>query len=125
MTTEGGRLARLGFVDVEAARRRLEAVAGSDVPVDDLATAVGGAADPDLAADGLARLAQALPRGELSRFRAALTSPDGTCERLVAVLGASAASSVAAARSASSPATSSTDTAPDRSRAAIDSSRRR
>src|SRR5262245_19089543 len=91
MTTEGGRLARLGFVDVDAARRRLEAVAGAVVPVDDLATAVGGAADPDLAADGLARLAQALPDGELPAFRAALTSPDGTCERLVGVLGASAA----------------------------------
>jgi [glutamine synthetase] adenylyltransferase / [glutamine synthetase]-adenylyl-L-tyrosine phosphorylase len=91
MTTEGGRLARLGFVDVDAARRRLEAVAGAEVPVDDLALAVGGAADPDLAADGLARLAQALPEGELAAFRAALTTPDGTCERLVAVLGASAA----------------------------------
>ena len=67
-------------------------MAGAVVPLDDLAAAVGAAADPDLAAGrpGPARAGAAAP-ADLPAFRAALVAPDGTRERLVAVLGASAA----------------------------------
>ncbi|MFI5043063.1 MAG: hypothetical protein ACHQNA_14665, partial [Acidimicrobiales bacterium] len=61
ITTHGARLARLGFADVAAAQSRVGALAGPDLPADDLAEALGLAADPDLALDGLTRLVDALP----------------------------------------------------------------
>jgi hypothetical protein len=72
MTTEGARLARLGFADVAAAQSGLELLAGSDLPADLLADAIGTAADPDLALDGLVRVVQALPADEVPALRTAL-----------------------------------------------------
>ncbi len=98
MTTEVGRLARLGFADVALAQTRLDAVAGPDLPSDELAQAVGAAADPDLALDGLTRLLEAAGPDDRAALRSALAAPaegaddvGGTRERLLAVLGASAA----------------------------------
>ncbi len=91
ITTEEARLARLGFADVAGAYARVTALAGPDLPLEDLAEALGAAADPDLALDGLARLVDALTDGGRRELRAALGAPDGTRERLLVVLGASAA----------------------------------
>jgi glutamate-ammonia-ligase adenylyltransferase len=91
ITTEGARLARLGFADVARAEARLGALAGPDLAADDLADALGEAADPDLALNGLTRLVEALPAADRPVLRAALGAPDGTRERLLLVLGASAA----------------------------------
>ncbi len=92
ITTTGARLARLGFADVAGAQNRVGALAGAlDLPADELAEALGLAADPDLALDGLTRLVDALPDPARPALRAALAGDDGTRERLLAVLGASAA----------------------------------
>ncbi len=91
ITTEAARLARLGFADVAGAQIRVGALAGPDLPADDLAEALGLAADPDLALDGLTRLVDALPDPAQPALRAALAADDGIRERLLAVLGASAA----------------------------------
>jgi [glutamine synthetase] adenylyltransferase / [glutamine synthetase]-adenylyl-L-tyrosine phosphorylase len=76
-----GRLARLGVLDVAGAVRRLE---GHDLG-DGLLDALGTAADPDLALAGLLRLL------ESADIRAELAADTGARDRLLAVLGVSAA----------------------------------
>lgn len=88
-----GRLARLGFTDAARAERLLrDAERDGDRPGDELLDALGGTADPDLALGGLLRLlAAAGEKGEGARLRKALAGEPGTRERLLAVLGVSAA----------------------------------
>ncbi|MFP5335788.1 MAG: bifunctional [glutamine synthetase] adenylyltransferase/[glutamine synthetase]-adenylyl-L-tyrosine phosphorylase [Actinomycetes bacterium] len=102
-----GRLARLGFSDPPRAQQLLAdpALAGLVDPLEDLfddgvVTALGAAADPDLALLGLVRLTEALRAADLSAERhpaepgrlLALVRGGGPVRgRLVAVLGASAA----------------------------------
>jgi [glutamine synthetase] adenylyltransferase / [glutamine synthetase]-adenylyl-L-tyrosine phosphorylase len=85
--TLSGQLAAMGFADTALARRRLTEDLGLDSAGADagLLGSLAGAADPDLALAGLARLR---PDAEL---RAALRSDAGLRDRLCAVLGASAA----------------------------------
>ncbi|MFE0461295.1 bifunctional [glutamine synthetase] adenylyltransferase/[glutamine synthetase]-adenylyl-L-tyrosine phosphorylase [Kitasatospora sp. NPDC058965] len=86
------RLVRRGFGDPEAAVRRLAApaLAGlADDPV--LLDALGATADPDLALLGLARLLEALGEGERHVLRDTLTTAKPLRDRLLGVLGASAA----------------------------------
>ena len=85
--TLAGQLAALGFADTTRARQLLTGDLGlepdgADAP---LVEALAGAADPDLALGALARMA---PGDEL---RAALRADDGLRDRLVTVLGVSAA----------------------------------
>jgi glutamate-ammonia-ligase adenylyltransferase len=82
-----GQLAAMGFADTERARRLLTDDLGLDPDGDDarLVEALAAAADPDLALGTLARLA---PDAELA---AALRSDAGLRDRLVTVLGVSAA----------------------------------
>ena len=85
-TTLAGRLARLGFADAARAERTI-----GELRLDDqLISALGDAADPDLALAGLARL---LPsgRGAPPGLRSALQAEPSFARRLIAVLGASAA----------------------------------
>jgi len=82
-----GQLATLGFADTASARRLLTgdlglAIEGADAP---LVEALAAAADPDLALGTLARMA---PDAEL---RAALRADAGLRDRLITVLGVSAA----------------------------------
>ena len=90
-----GRLARLGFTDPESTRTALEQAGlwRDGVPVDEPADAVvvalADTADPDLAADGLARLVSALD--DATPLLEALVGHDGLRRRLLSVLGASAA----------------------------------
>ncbi len=76
-----GRLARLGVTDAAAAERRLK---GHPLG-DDLLGALGAAADPDLALAGL------LPLLEHADVAAGLAADTAALDRLVAVLGVSAA----------------------------------
>jgi glutamate-ammonia-ligase adenylyltransferase len=76
-----GRLARLGVTDVAGAESRLE---GHDLD-DGLLDALSIAADPDLALAGLLRLL------ETTDLRAELASDRGARDRLLAILGVSAA----------------------------------
>ncbi|MDN3353272.1 bifunctional [glutamine synthetase] adenylyltransferase/[glutamine synthetase]-adenylyl-L-tyrosine phosphorylase [Actinomadura sp. DC4] len=76
-----GRLARLGVTDAEGAERRLE---GHDLG-DGLLDALGTVADPDLALTGLLRLI------ETTDVRAGLAEDTAARDRLLAVLGVSAA----------------------------------
>ncbi|MCW2946575.1 MAG: (Glutamate--ammonia-ligase) adenylyltransferase [Actinoallomurus sp.] len=76
-----GRLARLGITDAAGAERRLE---GHDLD-DGLLDALGIAADPDLALTGLLRLL------ERTDVRAELSADTDARDRLIAVLGVSAA----------------------------------
>jgi glutamate-ammonia-ligase adenylyltransferase len=82
-----GQLAAMGFADTERARRLLTDELGLDPDGADapLVEALATAADPDLALSTLARLA---PGAELA---AALRSDAGLRDRLVTVLGVSAA----------------------------------
>jgi [glutamine synthetase] adenylyltransferase / [glutamine synthetase]-adenylyl-L-tyrosine phosphorylase len=82
-----GQLAALGFADTERARQLLTADLRLDPDGDDawLVEALATAADPDLALATLARLA---PDAELT---AALKSDPGLRDRLITVLGVSAA----------------------------------
>jgi glutamate-ammonia-ligase adenylyltransferase len=82
-----GQLAAMGFADTERARELLTMDLGLDPDGDDawLVEALATAADPDLALATLARLA---PDPELT---AALRSDPGLRDRLVTVLGVSAA----------------------------------
>jgi [glutamine synthetase] adenylyltransferase / [glutamine synthetase]-adenylyl-L-tyrosine phosphorylase len=82
-----GQLAAMGFADTERARRLLTEDLGLDPDGADapLVEALATAADPDLALSTLARLA---PGEELS---AALRSDAGLRDRLITVLGVSAA----------------------------------
>jgi glutamate-ammonia-ligase adenylyltransferase len=93
-TTLAGRLARMGFADAARAERLLR----TDLPAlgetedrpnhDAVLAALAGAADPDLALTGLARLAGAATDAP-ALFRALLDEPDFR-DRLTAVLGVSA-----------------------------------
>src|SRR5207249_726538 len=58
---------------------------------DGFVAALGGAAAPDLALGGVARLLEALPTDGRDRLVAALREDDALRERLLAVLGTSAA----------------------------------
>ncbi|HEY3978135.1 MAG TPA: bifunctional [glutamine synthetase] adenylyltransferase/[glutamine synthetase]-adenylyl-L-tyrosine phosphorylase [Streptosporangiaceae bacterium] len=82
-----GQLAALGFADTERARQLLTADLGLDPDGNDawLVEALATAAEPDLALATLARLA---PDAELT---AALKSDPGLRDRLITVLGVSAA----------------------------------
>jgi [glutamine synthetase] adenylyltransferase / [glutamine synthetase]-adenylyl-L-tyrosine phosphorylase len=86
-TTMAGQLAAMGFADTARAQRLLTDDLLLDAADGDagLLEALAGAADPDLALASLARLAG---NGAL---RAALRSDRGLRERLVSVLGTSAA----------------------------------
>jgi len=85
--TLAGQLATMGFADTGRARRLLTEDLRLDIEGADavLLEALAGAADPDLAVTGLARME---PDGQL---RAALRAEAGLRDRLFAVLGASAA----------------------------------
>ncbi|MDH6115794.1 bifunctional [glutamine synthetase] adenylyltransferase/[glutamine synthetase]-adenylyl-L-tyrosine phosphorylase [Kitasatospora sp. GAS204B] len=99
MTTGGSRvsrpenrLVRRGFTDPEAAVRRLAAPALhglADDPI--LLDALGAGADPDLALQSLARLLEALNEAERHTLRDTLTASKPLRDRLLGVLGASAA----------------------------------
>jgi glutamate-ammonia-ligase adenylyltransferase len=84
-----GRLARLGFVDVDRAARLVSS--GPLATLDNLTSlldALASAADPDLALLGLTRLLDAGPAAD--PVAAMMTDPE-LCARLVAVLGTSVA----------------------------------
>ena len=86
------RLVRRGFTDPEAAARRLAepglaSHAGDTVLLDSLA----GTADPDLALQGLARLAEACDPDDRRTLLTTLSSSKPLRDRLLGVLGASAA----------------------------------
>lgn len=103
--TLAGRLARLGFSDPERARQLLAdpALAGLVDPLEDVfddgvLVALGATADPDLALLGLVRLMAALhdavperSPAEPGRLRAVVRGGGPARDRLLAVLGASAA----------------------------------
>jgi glutamine synthetase adenylyltransferase len=82
-----GRLARLGFTDATRAERLL---ADSEADIDDaLLDSLGGTAHPDLALSGLLTL---LDRArDVTALLNALDEDDGVRDRLLAVLGVSAA----------------------------------
>jgi len=82
-----GQLATLGFADTASARRLLTGDLGLDIEGADaaLVEAIAGAADPDLALSTLARMA---PDAEL---RVVLRADAGLRDRLITVLGVSAA----------------------------------
>ncbi|HEY5016990.1 MAG TPA: bifunctional glutamine-synthetase adenylyltransferase/deadenyltransferase, partial [Streptosporangiaceae bacterium] len=82
-----GQLATLGFADTATARVLLTGDLGLDIEGADapLVEAIAAAADPDLALAALARMA---PDAEL---RAALRADAGLRDRLISVLGVSAA----------------------------------
>ncbi|QMU68421.1 bifunctional [glutamine synthetase] adenylyltransferase/[glutamine synthetase]-adenylyl-L-tyrosine phosphorylase [Streptacidiphilus sp. P02-A3a] len=87
-----GRLARRGFTDPEAAVRRLAEPAlaqhsGDSVLIDALAAT----ADPDLALLGLARVAEACSDADRRTLLDTLTTSKPLRDRLLGVLGASAA----------------------------------
>ncbi len=95
-SSTAGRLARLGFADPARATRVLTdpALAGLVDPLEDvfddgLVGALGDVPDPDLALLGLVRLLEALPRN--GRLKAALRAGGPTRDKLLAVLGTSAA----------------------------------
>ena len=87
------RLIRLGFADTDAAARALTATglwvegAPADEDAAVVVLALSEAAEPDLAATALERLASALP--DPSPLLAALRRSDGARRRLLGVLGAS------------------------------------
>ncbi|WP_035805774.1 bifunctional [glutamine synthetase] adenylyltransferase/[glutamine synthetase]-adenylyl-L-tyrosine phosphorylase [Kitasatospora mediocidica] len=86
------RLVRRGFTDPEAAVRRLSAPALTGLADDAvLLDALGATADPDLALLGLARLLEALGESERHALRDTLTTSKPLRDRLLSVLGASAA----------------------------------
>jgi glutamate-ammonia-ligase adenylyltransferase len=94
-TTLAGRLARLGFADAARAERLLltdlgidPQDAGTEPGPDPLLTALAGAADPDLALTGLARVFGAT--GDRQALRQALRDEPDFRDRLTAVLGVSA-----------------------------------
>ncbi|GAA1969398.1 bifunctional [glutamine synthetase] adenylyltransferase/[glutamine synthetase]-adenylyl-L-tyrosine phosphorylase [Kitasatospora viridis] len=92
LSTPEARLVRRGFTDPEAAVRRLGAPALTGLADDPiLLDALGGTADPDLALLGLARLLEALPEGDRHALRDTLTTSKPLRDRLLGVLGASAA----------------------------------
>ncbi|MGZ4603760.1 MAG: bifunctional [glutamine synthetase] adenylyltransferase/[glutamine synthetase]-adenylyl-L-tyrosine phosphorylase, partial [Kineosporiaceae bacterium] len=100
-SSTSGRLARLGFADPDRAATMLagRALAGlldpfEDVFDDGLVAALAAVPDPDLALLDLVRLLENLPGGDgadAGRLRAALRAGGPTRNRLLAVLGTSAA----------------------------------
>jgi [glutamine synthetase] adenylyltransferase / [glutamine synthetase]-adenylyl-L-tyrosine phosphorylase len=86
------RLLRHGFTDPQTAARLLEAPELAGVrahPV--LLEALGATADPDLALLGLSRMVEALPDAEQRTLLGTLTTSKPLRDRLLGVLGASAA----------------------------------
>jgi len=88
-TSAGTRLARLGFTDPEMAVRRLNSSGLAEPSGDEVLAAVAAAADPDLALAGLDRLLSAAT--DRWQLLSALREQAGLRERLIGVLGASAA----------------------------------
>ena len=86
-STLAGRLARLGFADPARAERLLDDAALDPEADGELLTAIGSAADPDLALTGLAHSGLARIRAD----REALRDDAEFAERLIAALGVSAA----------------------------------
>jgi len=86
ISTTAGRLARMGFEDVEES---LDALLRLGPAADELVHLVGSAADPDQAAAYLADLAGQV--ADRDGFLQALTDDEGTAMRLFSVLGASVA----------------------------------
>jgi glutamate-ammonia-ligase adenylyltransferase len=84
-STPAGRLARLGFADPGRAEQLLAGLGLGPGEPEDLAGALAGSADPDLALAALARM----PRDP--ELMAELRTRPGLAARLAAVLGASAA----------------------------------
>ncbi|WP_370151154.1 bifunctional [glutamine synthetase] adenylyltransferase/[glutamine synthetase]-adenylyl-L-tyrosine phosphorylase [Streptacidiphilus sp. EB129] len=86
------RLARRGFTDPDAAVRRLAAPALAEHAADTvLLDALAATADPDLALQGLSRLAEACDPADRRLLLDTVTSAKPLRDRLLAVLGASAA----------------------------------
>ncbi|GAA1104257.1 bifunctional [glutamine synthetase] adenylyltransferase/[glutamine synthetase]-adenylyl-L-tyrosine phosphorylase [Kitasatospora arboriphila] len=86
------RLVRRGFEDPDAAVARLAEPALTGLADDSLLLdSLGSTADPDLALLGLARLLEALDEPERHTLRDTLTTAKPLRDRLLAVLGASAA----------------------------------
>ena len=86
------RLVRRGFEDPDAAVERLAEPALHGLADDSLLLdALGATADPDLALLGLARLLEALDEPERHTLRDTLTTSKPLRDRLLGVLGASAA----------------------------------
>src|SRR4051794_22288168 len=86
------RLLRHGFTDPQTAARLLDSPALSAVRSDSvLLDALGATADPDLALTGLVRLVEALGRGEQRTLLDTLTTAKPLRDRLLGVVGASAA----------------------------------
>jgi len=88
-TSAATRLARLGFTEPDLALRRLNSAGLAQPPVDEVLAAVAAAADPDLALAGLDRLLSAA--ADRPQLLVALREQAGLRERLIGVLGASAA----------------------------------
>ena len=94
-STEAGRLARLGFSDLSAVARALETarLTLDGQPADDdcalVVQALADTADPDLAAISLGRVVEAVRHPD--QLLSALLTRPGFRDRLLAVLGASAA----------------------------------
>ncbi|GAA4145056.1 bifunctional [glutamine synthetase] adenylyltransferase/[glutamine synthetase]-adenylyl-L-tyrosine phosphorylase [Actinomadura keratinilytica] len=89
-----GRLARLGFNEAGRAERLLKEAEDAGVPLDDdLLDGLGATADPDLALDGLLRLLTAASGEQPAarELRKALAHEPTVRDRLLAVLGVSAA----------------------------------
>jgi glutamate-ammonia-ligase adenylyltransferase len=96
--SDGGRLVRLGFVDVERAQRILEGPRLAVLLLDsqrendeDLLTDLSTAADPDQALAMMDRLASACDDPQWRRLSSALTADELFCRRVVDVLGMSEA----------------------------------
>ncbi|PBC72142.1 glutamate-ammonia-ligase adenylyltransferase [Streptomyces sp. TLI_235] len=86
------RLVRRGFEDPDTAVKRLAEPALTGLADDSLLLdSLGSTADPDLALLGLARLLEALDEPERHTLRDTLTTAKPLRDRLLAVLGASAA----------------------------------
>jgi len=82
-----GKLARLGFTDVDATALHWQAVDVADLI---LLERIASSADPDLAMRGLARVLESL-EGDAGELRQALTTDADLALRITRVLGASAA----------------------------------
>ncbi|MGZ4437211.1 MAG: bifunctional [glutamine synthetase] adenylyltransferase/[glutamine synthetase]-adenylyl-L-tyrosine phosphorylase [Nocardioidaceae bacterium] len=86
LSTASGRLARLGFQDSDRAAASLARLGAAG---DELLHLLGATADPDLALEALADLAERVEQPE--RMLDQLADDEGTAMRLLSVLGASTA----------------------------------